>query len=274
MSEPDSDLDVYMKDDLEEMFNTAMKKHLDLKSKPRVNLELIFHDVSEDSLKRTNKYMLLSNILCYLAEMATLMHRGDTAFSVRNGAICSWSYPKGDKAFRILNATEWREPKLVLSKDIMILRDKVVIVLNYLTKVMESEKQELRQEDITTLTTLEESLRNMTDIIILESVYVFEKVGQSLGTIKSILQSANTHKLFETLWKMERKKEEEKYEERRRKDILENLFIVDPKRRKEEIENWFPTDPQRRNQILEHWFPDPKRRKKILKHWFPDPPTS
>ena len=131
------------------------------------------------------------------------MHRGDTAFRVRNGASCGWLYPKGDETSRILNAMEWRESKIILSKDVMILRDKVLIVLNHFMKVMESEKQELRQEDITTLTTLERSLRDMTDAMILESIGVFEKVGKSLRTIKSILQSANTHELIKTLWRME-----------------------------------------------------------------------
>ena len=200
---PDSDLDVYMKDKLDSIFNAGIKKYPQSFTKSDLELhkgdEKFFHDVSEDRLRETRKARLLNNILDYLVEMAILMHRGDTAFRVLNGVSCSWLYPKGDKAFRILNATEWREPKIVLSKDVMILRDKVVIVLNYFTKVMESEKQELRQEDITTLTTLEKSLRNMTDTIILESVDVFEKVGQSLRTIKSILQSANTYELIKTL---------------------------------------------------------------------------
>ena len=109
---PDSDLDVHMKHDLDSIFNAVIKKHPNSFLKSDLELhkddENILQDVSEDRLGRTCEAQLLGNILRYLVEMATLMHRGDTAYSVRNGAICSWLYPKGDKAFRILNATEWR----------------------------------------------------------------------------------------------------------------------------------------------------------------------
>ena len=142
---PDSDLELYMKADLESAFNKARKKYPDPDSRTYSD-EWVLYEISkqkeyDEKLKRTSKDILLINLLQYLVEMATLMHRGNTAFRFRNGATMEWLYPKGDKAFRILNATEWRSSNIIMSKEIITLRDEVAIVSDHLTTLTESEKK-------------------------------------------------------------------------------------------------------------------------------------
>ena len=181
---------------IESKFNDAREKYPD----SVLDIDLRFCDVREKYLERTSKFRLLDKLLSYLAEMATLMHRGNTVFRFRNGATVEWMYPKGDKVFRILNATEWRYSYIVMSDEIVTLRNKVVIVLDHFTKIMESEKLKLKRGDITTLTRLGESLRDIVDLIIFEKD-VFIIVGRAIEIIKSIFQSRDTFKL---LWNIKK----------------------------------------------------------------------